>query len=30
MNDLTPKQATIVIVIAILLGLFGDAIYNAI
>lgn len=28
--DLTPKQATIVIVIAILLGLFGDAIFNAI
>lgn len=29
MENLTPKQATIVIVIAILLGLFGDAIFNS-
>lgn len=27
--DLTPKQATIVIIIAFLLILFGDAIFNA-
>jgi hypothetical protein len=30
MKDLTPTQAKIVITIAILLGLFGDNIYNAI
>jgi hypothetical protein len=28
MNDLTPKQATIVVIVAIVLSLLGDAIFN--
>jgi len=28
MNDLTPKQATLVVIIAIVLSLLGNAIFN--